>query len=74
MENNDKMYFEMIFSKYNTLRLNKIQMSEVCNQSESTLDRLRREGMGCEYSKESGMVFYPIHEVVNHLLTTMKTV
>ena len=74
MENIEKMYFEMIFTKYKTLRLNKSQMSEVCNQSESTLDRLRREGMGCEYSKESGMVYYPLDKVVFHLTKTMKTV
>ena len=74
MEDIEKMYFEMIFEKYNTLRLNKIQMAEVCNQSESTLDRIRREGMGCEYSKDSGKIFYPLDKVVFHLTKTMKTV
>ena len=74
MDTTEKMYGEMIFKKYNTLRLNKSQMAEVCNQSESTLDRIRKEGMGCEYSKESGMIFYPLDKVINHLLNTMKTV
>ncbi len=74
MESIEKIYFEMIFQKYKTLRLNKSQMSEVCNQSESTLDRIRRDGMGCEYSKESGMIFYPLDKVITHLLKTMKTV
>ena len=74
MDNTEKIYFEMIFEKYNTLRLNKFQMSEVSNQSESTLDRLRNNGLGCEFSKEGGKILYPIDKVVNHLLKTMKTV
>lgn len=73
MDTTEKMYFEMIFQKYNTLRLNKTQMAEVCNQSESTLDRIRREGLGCEYSKESGMIFYPLDKVVHHLTKVMRT-
>ena len=74
MEDIEKMYFEMIFNQYKTMRLNKTQMSEVCNQSQSTLDRLRYEGLGCEYSKESGMIYYPLDKVINHLQNTMKTV
>jgi hypothetical protein len=74
MNDSYTMYSEMIFKKYNTFRLSKHQMSEVCNQSESTLDRLRTEGLGCEYSKERGQILYPIDKVVNHLLKTMKTV
>jgi len=69
----ENVYFKMLFDKYNTMRLNKSQMSEVCNQSESTLDRVRRDGMGCEYSKESGMIFYPLDKVVFHLTKTIKT-
>lgn len=69
----ETVYFKMLFDKYNTMRLNKSQMSEVCNQSESTLDRVRRDGMGCEYSKESGMIYYPLDKVVFHLTKTMKT-
>ena len=69
----ETVYFKMLFDKYNTMRLNKSQMSEVCNQSESTLDRVRRDGMGCEYSKESGMIYYPLDKVVFHLTKTIKT-
>jgi hypothetical protein len=69
-----KMYFETIFKQYKTLRLNKSQMSEVCNLSKSTLDRHREKGLGCEYFIDNGKVFYPIDKVVNHLLKTMKTV
>jgi hypothetical protein len=49
-------------------------MAEVSHQSESTLDRIRRNGMGCSYSKESGMVLYPLDKVVEHVMKTMKTV
>lgn len=73
MENIEKIYFDSLYSKYNTFRLNKSQMSEVCNQSESTLDRLRRDGLGCDFQKESGMVYYPLDKVVTHLQNTMKT-
>ncbi|WP_319577452.1 hypothetical protein [uncultured Desulfobacter sp.] len=73
MDNTKKMYFEMIFNKFGTMRLNKKQMGEICNQSESTLDRIRRDRMGCEFSKESGMIFYPLDKVVEHLLKTKKT-
>ena len=69
-----KMYIEMISKRYNTFRLNKSQMCEVFNQSTSTLDRLRENGLGCEFSKEGGKIFYPIDKVVKHLLKTMKTV
>ncbi|MCX6076468.1 MAG: hypothetical protein NTW78_06215 [Campylobacterales bacterium] len=73
MSDIEKMYFQMLFDKYKTMRLNKSQMCEVCNQSDSTLDRIRREGMGCEYSKDSGMIYYPLDKVVKHLTKTMKT-
>jgi hypothetical protein len=74
MDDAKKMYVEMLFKEYKTLRLNKTQMAEVSHQSESTLDRIRRNGMGCSYSKESGMVLYPLDKVVEHVMKTMKTV
>lgn len=73
MDEIEKIYFQILFEKFKTLRLNKIQMGEVCNQSESTLDRIRRDGMGCEYSKDCGMIYYPLDKVVKHLTKTMKT-
>jgi hypothetical protein len=69
-----KMYFETMFKQYKTLRLNKSQMSEVCNLSTSTLDRHREKGLGCEYSMDKGKVFYPIDKVVSYLSKTNKTV
>lgn len=73
MSDLEKMYFEMLFSQYKTMRLNKTQMGEVCNQSESTLDRLRREGLGCESTSDSGMIYYPLDKVAKHLTKAMKT-
>jgi hypothetical protein len=73
MKETEEMYFNVLFKEYKTLRLNKSQMAEVCNQSESTLDRVRREGMGCEFCKDSGMIYYPLDKVVTHLTKTIVT-
>jgi hypothetical protein len=69
----ETIYFKTLFEKYHTLRLNKSQMSEVCNLSESTLDRIRRNGLGCEYTKDGGMIYYPLDKVVSYITKTMKT-
>ncbi|MGP2656524.1 hypothetical protein ACOJTA_05705 [Malaciobacter sp. WC5094] len=47
-------------------------MSEVTNQSESTLNRLKREGCGCEYKIDGGNVYYPIQCVVEYLSNVSK--
>ena len=68
----NEMIFNNILNKYNTFLLNKKQMSEITNQSESTLNRLKREGCGCEFKIDGGNVFYPIQCVVEYLTNVTK--
>lgn len=72
MENNKEILFNHLLNKYGTFLLNKKQMSEVTNQSESTLNRLKREGCGCEYKIDGGNVYYPIQCVVEYLSNVSK--
>jgi hypothetical protein len=69
-----KILFESIFYKYNTMLLTKDQMAELSNITIRTLDRHREKGKGCEYRYEGGRVYYPIHKVVVYLDKYNKTV
>ncbi len=64
MNDNQKMIFQSLFDKFETMLLNKQQMAKVSNVSQRTLDRHRERGFGCEYKVEGGRVYYPLDRVV----------
>lgn len=64
MNENQKLIFQSLFDKFETMLLNKQQMAKVSNVSERTLDRHRERGFGCEYKVEGGRVYYPLDRVV----------
>jgi len=65
MTNEEKMMFDVLYSKYNKLLLNKKECSIVINRSCSSLDRDRKQALGMQYIKEqNGNVYYPLTEIV----------
>lgn len=61
MTSDEKIVFETLYAKHKKIALCKKEMSTETGLSISTLDRMRRNGLGCGYIKEDrGDVFYPL--------------
>jgi len=67
MTSDEKIVFETLYSKHRKIALCKKEMSAETGVSISTLDRLRKNGLGCGYIKEDkGDVFYPLTELAKY--------
>jgi len=75
MSSDEKMIFETLYNKYKKMALSKKEMANETGQSISTLDRLRRNGLGCSYIKQGqGDIFYPLSELAKYYSqSTIKT-
>lgn len=67
MNNEEKVVFNTLYSKHQKIALSKKEMSLESGVSISTLDRLRKDGLGCGYIKQNkGDVFYPLIELAKY--------
>ncbi len=75
MNPEEKVIFETLYAKYKKIALSKKEMSRETGQSVSTLDRLRKSGLGCAYIKQGkGDIFYPLSELAKYYCQqTIKT-
>lgn len=56
MTSDERVLFETLYSKYRKVAISKKEMSLETGQSISTLDRLRKSGVGCAYIKKGNGV------------------
>lgn len=74
MTSEEKVLFETLYSKYKKIAISKKEMSQETGVSVSTLDRLRKSGLGCEYKKErNGDIFYPLTALAKYYSQTIQT-
>lgn len=74
MSSEEKILFEILYAKYKKVALSKKEMSRESGISISTLDRLRKQGLGCSYIKKgSGDIFYPLTELAKYYTNVVKT-
>lgn len=74
MNNDEKILFETLYSKYKKIALSKKEMAMESGLSISTLDRLRKSGLGCPYIKKGkGDIFYPLTELAKYYTQTIQT-
>lgn len=75
MSNEQKLIFETLYAKYKKIALSKKEMAGETGLSISTLDRLRKAGLGCSYIKQgNGDIFYPLLECAKYYCeSTIKT-
>lgn len=75
MSDEEKTVFEILYSKYKKVAISKKEMSRETGVSISSLDRLRKSGLGCSYLKQGqGDVFYTLIELAKYYCqTTIKT-
>lgn len=67
MDTQEKIIFDTLYAKHNKIALSKKEMSLESGQSISTLDRLRKQGLGCAYIKHgNGDIFYPLTELAKY--------
>lgn len=67
MNNEEKIVFDALYSKHQKVAISKKEMSLECGLSISTLDRLRRNSLGCGFVREKqGDIFYPLSEVAKY--------
>jgi hypothetical protein len=67
MNQDEQLVFQTLYAKHGKIALCKKEMSSETGQSISTLDRLRKQGLGCGYIKEDkGDVFYPLTELAKY--------
>jgi len=67
MTSEEKVIFETLYNKHQKMALSKKEMASETGQSISTLDRLRRDGLGCGYIKQGrGDIFYPLTELAKY--------
>jgi len=76
MSSEEKIVFETLYAKHRKIALSKKEMSRETGQSVSTLDRLRKSGLGCAYIKQGqGDIFYPLVELAKYYVNaTTKTI
>ncbi len=76
MGNDEKIVFDTLYAKHKKVAISKKEMSQETGLSISTLDRLRKNGIGCSYIKQNkGDVFYPLIELAKYYCqATIKTV
>lgn len=74
MNYEEKLTFEALYAKYKKIAISKKEMSRESGVSVSTLDRLRRAGLGCGYIQQGqGDVSYPLLELAKYYTRTIKT-
>jgi hypothetical protein len=74
MSTDEKIVFETLYAKYGKIAISKKEMSLETGQSISTLDRLRKSGLGCSYIKKAqGDIAYPLLELAKYYTQTIKT-
>ncbi|PHR71308.1 MAG: hypothetical protein COA66_09910 [Arcobacter sp.] len=74
MSSDEKIVFEVLYKKHNKIALSKKEMSQESGLSISTLDRLRKNGLGCSYLKKGqGDIFYPLNELAKYYTCTIQT-
>jgi len=67
MTTEQKTIFDTLYAKYNKIALSKKEMAGETGLSISTLDRLRKAGLGCSYIKQgNGDIFYPLLECAKY--------
>lgn len=67
MTSDEQVLFQALYEKHKKIALCKKEMSSETGQSISTLDRLRKSGLGCGYIKEDrGDVYYPLTELAKY--------
>ncbi|WP_320035437.1 hypothetical protein [Halarcobacter sp.] len=75
MSSDEKVLFETLYSKYKKIAISKKEMSLETGQSISTLDRLRKSGLGCAYIKKgNGDIFYPLTELAKYYTRVVQTI
>ena len=66
--------FNALYSKYNKIAIGKREMAIETGSSCSSLDRLRKDGLGCQYLKEkNGNISYPLTEIAIYYAQVTKT-
>lgn len=74
MSSDEKILFETLYNKYKKVALSKKEMSLETGVSISTLDRLRKNGLGCSYIKKGqGDIFYPLTELAKYYTQVIQT-
>lgn len=74
MSSDERIIFETLYAKHKKIALSKKEMSLETGVSISTLDRLRKNGLGCAYKKEkNGDIFYPISELAKYYTQVIQT-
>ncbi len=74
MSSDERVLFEVLYAKHNKVALSKKEMSQETGQSISTLDRLRKLGVGCAYIKKgNGDIFYPLTELAKYYTQVVQT-
>lgn len=73
---NEKIIFEVLYTKYKKLLLSKKECSLEINRSCSSLDRDRKDGFGMQYIKQSnGNIYYPLTEIARYIICSqIKTI
>ena len=71
MSGEEKLMFDVLYSKYKKLLLSKKECAFEVNRSCSSLDRDRKNAIGMQYIKErNGNVYYPITEIVKFIFSS----
>ena len=74
MGNEEKIIFETLYSKYKKIAHTKKEMAQDIVLMVSTLDRLRKSGLGCSYIQLGrGDVSYPLLELAKYYTKTIQT-
>lgn len=74
MSSDEKILFDTLYGKYKKVAISKKAMSQECGISVSTLDRLRKQGLGCSYIKKgNGDIFYPLTELAKYYTKVVQT-
>lgn len=74
MSSDERVLFETLYAKHRKVALSKKEMSMETGQSISTLDRLRKNGLGCSYIKKGqGDIFYPLTELAKYYTQVVQT-
>ena len=74
MNNDEKVTFELLYAKHKKIAISKKEMALESGLSVSTLDRLRKNGLGCGFiQKGQGDVTYPLLELAKYYTQTIQT-
>ena len=74
MSSEETIIFNALYSKHKKIAISKKEMSRETGLSISTLDRLRRAGIGCSYIQQGqGDVSYPLLELAKYYTHTIQT-